>query len=224
MTSPNSADALFAPPAHRHVAPGEEPFRQVPRLEKPVWPSGPAGPWSWPALEDARDRHLAALEALKAARESDDTEAERDALLELAETIISGTGAVRATHGSAIAAYKTAIARVRASIPTDAEGVIPGHERDRALEIKRQAGEWTLPDKETIRRCWSLTEPDTFRADGSGATVASIVAEAERLRESLVGGHAEAAQIAPAEIDEDALEAMAPAVEGGAKVDEADAA
>lgn len=222
MTNPNSAEALVAPRAYRHPnITDEDSAPRVHRIERPVFPDGPAGPWTWPALEDARDRHLAAIEALTAARESEDAEAERDALLAICEAIIGGCGAIRATHSSAEDAYKTAIERVKASIPADAEGVVPANERDRARAIKRAAGEWTQPDKETIRRCWSLTEPDTFKADGSGATVARIIADVERFREDLVGGQAEAKQLS-AEVDEDALEAMAPSTEGTAQVDEAE--
>lgn len=222
--NPNSAAALFAPPAFRHVKPTAEDMKPpAPRHERPIFPDGPKGPWRWPALEDARSRHLAAIEALSAAREVEDVDAERKALLDICDAVIEGCGAVRATHASAEAAYKTAVKRVQATIPVDGSGVIPGHERDRARAIKRSASEWARPDLESIRRCWGMTEQDEFKPDGSGATVARLVADVERVRAGLVGGHAEAEQIAPAEVDEEALEAMAPSAEGTAAADEVEA-
>ena len=161
----------------------EDAPRKAPRfLRTDLFPGPICGPWKWPALEDARTRHAAAVEAWRAACETEDAEAASAALIAVVEAVEAGCNAVRMTSGSAKNAYTACLQAVKDRLPTDENGVISHADQPRYNAMLRAAKVWTEPDQRSLRRAWSMTEADTQKADGSGVFVARIVADAEIFR------------------------------------------
>jgi hypothetical protein len=183
MTDSSLANALVTPRAFGHVKPDEDTTPPVPRFLRPdLFPGPIRGPWKWPALEDARTRHQAAVEAYEAAHATEDAEAERDALVAVVEAVEAGVHAIRMTSGSAKNAYTACLQAVKDRLPIDENGVITAANRPRYSQMMKEAKAWTEPDKLALGRCWSMTEADTQKADGSGIFVARVVADAEIFR------------------------------------------
>ena len=71
---------------------------------------------------------------------------------------------------------------VKDRLPLDENGVITAANRPLYSKMMREAQAWTSPDKRALGRCWSMSEADTQKADGSGVLVAGVVVEAEVFR------------------------------------------
>lgn len=153
-------------------------------LQPNIFPGPVKGPWRWPALEDARSRHAAALEAVDGAREAGDSEAERAALIEVCAAVVDGAHAIRMTGKSAENAYREAVRAFRNELPLDPDGIVPSTERKRYQDLVRGAREWADPDVRTLRRCTSLTEPEHFY---DGRSVCRLVAQVEEWRAAEFG-------------------------------------
>jgi hypothetical protein len=143
-----------------------------PTEEAPAAPSPPswqrAGFWpetthvSWPDLADARAKHDAAAAALAEARANGEADAERTALLALADTLIEADRTLRESYGEAHSAFRDDLAQASRYGPGDTvpEGDWAAHRADLAA-----AREWADVDGAAFERVRGLIEQSVFVAD-----------------------------------------------------------
>lgn len=167
---------VTAPPAGARPA--------VPHWQRVGLYPGPLTKIEWPELDEARERHDAACEALASARADEDDVAADDALAEVADAILAADTPLRETIDGVNVEFKAAY---RAEVPWSAGGVIETAELDRYRDAVRTAKVWVDHDSAIIARVEGLLLEQVYIDERSGFLSPKIVAEATYAKAATAG-------------------------------------
>ncbi|HEX3324533.1 MAG TPA: hypothetical protein VHR65_05275, partial [Solirubrobacterales bacterium] len=133
---------------------------------------------SWPALDAARERHEVAVEALSAAREAGDAEAEAEALAAVCDAVIEADAKLRASVGAEEAQF----AELAAEVHPPGRVIEHGEGAANAARIAEIRGPIEADQKIARRVTLGLLESDTFESERGDRIRPQAVVEAMRAK------------------------------------------
>jgi hypothetical protein len=174
-------DAPEAQEGAERAVGAREPVTQPPRAwQGEGWLPPKTEGISWPVLDSARERHVAAVEVLAAAREVGDEAAEGEAMVEVCEAVLAAVEDIRASLSHAEADY----VRSREALKYPGGGLIPSGEQ--AAENARVAALRPVieADVKVIHRAQRIIAADTFEDEGE-RPLPGVVVEVRRVLKDL---------------------------------------